>query len=110
MCCEPGHLGPPPEWHREAAGEVISEGCRPPRVTAAEGLAALASVIHPGHQRGSGPGRRAVSTEGGHGRALCTFPFSEHGEREDDWGRELRLTSRGAENLTNNLRNYPGDI
>jgi hypothetical protein len=74
MCCTPEHLGPPPEWQREYDGEVISDGLVPPSVSAAEGLNVLASVLHPAHQRGSGPGRgpRPRSTEGGQGRALLS--------------------------------------
>jgi len=39
-------------------------------ITIAGGLAALRSAAHQQHQRGSGPGRGPLSTEGGQGRAL----------------------------------------
>lgn len=77
MCCQPGHIGPPPEWYHELADDTPSRRLGPGRM--AEGLAALASAIHKDHQRGSGPGRRAVSTEGGQGRAM-----PGHGGRPTD--------------------------
>lgn len=81
MCCEPSHLGPPPEWRREQAGEVIREGRWPSVPSVAEGLAALASICHPGHQEADRP--RPVSTEGGQGRALLSN-FLRPGERYED--------------------------
>lgn len=77
MCCQPDHIGPPPEWQyladREGHGGDLPDRAGLPLTGARVGrgdLAALASILHDSHQRGSGPGRGPVSTEGGQGRAM----------------------------------------
>jgi hypothetical protein len=110
MCCSAEHVGPPPEWYRELADEPIPA----PRVSPAEGLAYLAAIIHDKHQRGSGPGRRAVSTEKGQGRALPTW--RRHGGvpvREDDQLDQLGADWHDTEWTTRprqGLRPNPGRI
>ena len=75
MCCESGHVGAPPEWHKEDAGEVIHEGRWLP--TAAQSVAWWRRQFAPPE-----PGPRPVSTEGGQGRALLTRCGCTNGERD----------------------------
>jgi len=72
MCCQPDHIGPPPGWYEGTAEvETMAEiRAAIAGVSMAERLNTLAACLHQGHQRGSGPGRGPLSTEGGRGRAL----------------------------------------
>jgi hypothetical protein len=94
MCCGPGHLGAPPEWHKELAGDVIGDGAAVP---VAHTIAWWRWWLGPPGPR---PGPR--STEGGRGRALPTIPWrrKDH-DRSDDWAAELRATDPGGPDLTN---------
>jgi hypothetical protein len=65
MCCTPGHVGAPPEWHRESADEGPAP-VAPARVTGAA-LAAWARILRPVDFTAA---PRLTSTESGQGRAL----------------------------------------
>jgi hypothetical protein len=101
VCCEPGHIGPPPEWYRDAADQA------PPlrRLPSGAALAVMLwQLVLPARE----PGPRPVSTEGGHGRAKL-HPRWLGEDAEEDWTAALPADpgGLGLAGWLGDTRNYP---
>jgi hypothetical protein len=67
VCCQPDHIGPPPEWHRDHDDRCLPDY---PRAAAVPPAALALRLWDACGLTAPEPGPRPVSTEDGHGRAL----------------------------------------
>jgi hypothetical protein len=101
VCCEPGHLLAPPEWHREAADQAPAMH----KLSTGAALAVMLwQLVLPAREQGPRP----VSTERGHGRAKL-HPRWLGEDAEDEWSTTIGADPGGLSlaGWLGDTRNYP---